>query len=46
MWGLRKRAESKMPPGLWLMDGGSAFYQDRNTGAEAVLIIQISIWNN
>lgn len=33
MWGSRKRVESKMPSGLWLMGGGSTFYQDRNTGA-------------
>lgn len=46
MWGLRKRVESKMPPGFRLVGGGSTFYQDRNTRAEAVLIIQVSIWNN
>lgn len=43
--GLEKSVKSKTPPGFGLVDGGPAFYQDRNTGA-AVLIIQISIWNN
>ena len=37
MWGLRKRVEVKMSPGFWLMDSGSTFYQDRNTGVDAVV---------
>lgn len=43
--GFEEKGGVKTPTGFRLLDGGSTLYQGRNTGAEAVLIIQISIWN-
>lgn len=43
--GFEEESGVEIPTSFQLVDGGPTLHQDRNTGAEAVLIIRISILN-